>query len=363
MPRYLAGIIRNRQTTLYFYEGNKLITEYRSDSDRIDFLYDNKGLLYGFINNKTDRYYYVRDVLQNILGIIDSNGNLIVKYDYNAYGDNQTITGSNTTLGLRNPFRYKGYYYDSETGLFMMGQRYYSPELCRFIQPADVSTLDPSSINGLNLYIYANNNPIGIASGGMVSSICSSAGGGEMSGSGGGGSSSLSRNLPSVPGWLETVSTAIDHSFSVINPIRTACYIAKYPNLWNLMRIDGATELSGTLSKVATGVGLGLGIIGGVIAGYEKYASGASGISSIFGSLINAGISIGGMYAATGLASLGMGVMAAASIPGGIVVVGGAVITILSGVGINYLLTEVDFFGNTIEGHVNDFVDWLIFWD
>ena len=62
-----------------------------------------------------------------------------------------------------------------------MGQRYYSPELCRFIQPADVSTLNPSSINGLNLYSYANNNPIGIAysssstgfgvGGGMVSSL------------------------------------------------------------------------------------------------------------------------------------------------------------------------------------------------
>ena len=45
----------------------------------------------------------------------------------------------------------------------MIGQRYYSPELCLFIQPVDVSTLNPSSINGLNLYSYANNNPIGIA--------------------------------------------------------------------------------------------------------------------------------------------------------------------------------------------------------
>ena len=43
----------------------------------------------------------------------------------------------------------------------MVGQRYYSPELCRFIQPADVSTINPSSINGLNLYCYASNDPIG----------------------------------------------------------------------------------------------------------------------------------------------------------------------------------------------------------
>ena len=45
----------------------------------------------------------------------------------------------------------------------MVGQRYYSPELCRFIQPADVSTLNSHSINGLNLYCYANNNPVGSA--------------------------------------------------------------------------------------------------------------------------------------------------------------------------------------------------------
>ena len=184
-----------------------------------------------------------------------------------------------------------------------------------------------------------------------------------MSGSGGGDLSSPTRNLPPVPRRVETVSTAIDHSFSIINPIRTAGYIAKYPNLWNLMRIDGATELPGTLSKVSTGLGWGFGIIGGVITCYEKYASGASLSSSIAGGLINAGISIGGMYAATGLASLAMGAMAAASIPSGIVVVGGAIIAILAGVGINYLFTKADFFGNTIEGHLNDFVDWLIFWD
>ncbi len=69
------------------------------------------------------------------------------------------------------------------------------------------------------------------------------------------GSGSISRNLPPVPGWMDTLSTAIDHSFSIINPIRTAAYIAKYPNLWNLMRLDGVTELPGALSKVATGVG------------------------------------------------------------------------------------------------------------
>ena len=47
-----------------------------------------------------------------------------------------------------------------ETGLLWLSSRYYSPELGRFIQPADISSLNPHSINGLNLYAYANNNPI-----------------------------------------------------------------------------------------------------------------------------------------------------------------------------------------------------------
>ncbi len=234
----------------------------------------------------------------------------------------------------------------------------------------NIDYLDYESINGLNLYAYANNNPINIAysnsnisgsnAGGIISTGSHIIGNSAFSNN---SSGSINRNLPPIPGWMDTLSTAIDHSFSIINPIRTAGYIAKYPNLWNLMRLDGVTELPGTLSKVATGVGWGLSILGGALAGYEKYASGASISSSIAGGIINAGISIVGMYAATGLASLAMGAMAAASIPGGIIVVGGAVIAIVVGVGINHLFTKLEIGGNTIEGHLNDFVDWLIFWD
>ena len=145
-------------TTLYFYDGNKLITKYRSETDRIDFLYDVNGMLYGFINNKTDKYYYVRDVLQNILCIVDNAGNLIVKYDYNVYGELENITGSNTQLALRNPFRWKGYYHDSETDWFYCQSRYYVPEWCRWLTPDKVDYLESDNINGVNLYCYCRNN-------------------------------------------------------------------------------------------------------------------------------------------------------------------------------------------------------------
>ena len=63
-------------------------------------------------------------------------------------------------FALYNPFRWKGYYYDVETGLFMVGHRYYNPEWGRWIQPDDIEYLDPSNINGLNLYAYCDNDPV-----------------------------------------------------------------------------------------------------------------------------------------------------------------------------------------------------------
>jgi len=167
-----------------------------------------------------------------------------------------------------------------------------------------------------------------------------------------------------LPQWVNPLSTAIDHAFSVINPIRSAAYTLMHTNLWDLMRLDGVTELPGALSTTATVVGWGLGLIGGVFAGCEKYASGASVISSVFGGLINAGISIGGMYAATGIATWGMGLLAASTaLPGGVIILMGAAAAIIIGVAINHTLTKWNIAGETIEGHLNNFVDWLIFWD
>jgi len=78
---------------------------------------------------------------------------------YDAYGNILQIIG-NQIIGKKNPFRYKGYYYDDETGLYYNVTRYYNPEWGRWLSADDVSYLDPSSINGLNLYAYCGNNPV-----------------------------------------------------------------------------------------------------------------------------------------------------------------------------------------------------------
>ena len=135
----------------------------QSSSLKLEFLYDEKDILYGFIKNNNERYYYIRDALGNILGIINQNGQIVVQYSYTSYGV-CSISG-NTSLGNENPFRYKCYYYDVETSLYYLATMYYDPEIVRFVILDDVSYLDPSSINGLNLYSYCGNNPVNYSDG------------------------------------------------------------------------------------------------------------------------------------------------------------------------------------------------------
>ena len=68
--------------------------------------------------------------------------------------------GYENHIAILNPIRYRGYYYDTETGLYYLQSRYYDATLCRFLNRDNVNYLEPESINGLNLYCYCHNNPI-----------------------------------------------------------------------------------------------------------------------------------------------------------------------------------------------------------
>lgn len=98
--------------------------------------------------------------------LLDSNGNVVVRYVYDAWGnhavlgtDGNDISDANH-IGILNPFRYRGYFYDEETGLYYLKTRYYDPETGRFITIDGIEYLDPETINGLNLYAYCGNNPV-----------------------------------------------------------------------------------------------------------------------------------------------------------------------------------------------------------
>jgi RHS repeat-associated protein len=85
----------------------------------------------------------------------------VLEYDYDSYGNVISITGLlKNAIGKVNPFLYKVYCYDHETGLYYNVTRYYNPQWGRFLNADDVSYLDPSSVNGLNLFAYCNNNPV-----------------------------------------------------------------------------------------------------------------------------------------------------------------------------------------------------------
>ena len=97
-----------------------------------------------------------------LFAVLDNNGNVVVEYKYDAWGNHEAEVANEdyVTLAEINPFRYRGYYYDEETGLYYLQTRYYDPTIGRFISPDSVDYLDPESINGLNLYIYCLNNPV-----------------------------------------------------------------------------------------------------------------------------------------------------------------------------------------------------------
>jgi RHS repeat-associated protein len=104
-------------------------------------------------------YYYLLNAQGDVVGLIDSTGALVVQYTYDAWGRLISTTGTlATTLGVNNPLRYRGYVYDTETGLYYLQSRYYNPEMGRFIN-AD-SQLTSRSVTGLNLFAYCNNNPV-----------------------------------------------------------------------------------------------------------------------------------------------------------------------------------------------------------
>ena len=125
------------------------------------YLYDGSDQLMA-IRYKGADYYYIRDGLMCITGLIDANGAAVVNYKYDSWGTMISIMGSmSETLGKDNPYRYKGYYYDNETGMYYISVRYYNPEIARFINTDTEDILDISShLYDKNLYAYCDNNPI-----------------------------------------------------------------------------------------------------------------------------------------------------------------------------------------------------------
>ena len=150
---------KNGITFTYDSNGNLI-----KQSNGLEFLYDHSGVFALKYNGST--YFYRKDAQANIVALLDSNGSVVVKYGYDAWGNCKVLNANgveitdNTHIGILNPFRYRSYYYDHGIGLYFLKTRYYDPQIGRFMTIDDISYLDPESINGLNLYAYCGDNPV-----------------------------------------------------------------------------------------------------------------------------------------------------------------------------------------------------------
>ena len=143
----------------FIVSGTQILREINSVAT-IDYLYDENGSPIG-LTYKGTTYYYRKNLQGDIINITDSTGAKVVTYTYNAWGKIMSMTG-NMELAVNNPFRYRGYYYDVESGLYYLNSRYYDPQTGRFINADDTDTLlySLSELTDKNLFAYCDNNPI-----------------------------------------------------------------------------------------------------------------------------------------------------------------------------------------------------------
>ena len=154
----------------YEYLNGKLMHETRGEKV-FDYCYDTNGQLYAVsykANSSTDAvtYYYAHNWRGDITSIYDGDGNMVAKYEYDVWGNVLTVTNSNNSeitdpnhIANLNPFRYRSYYYDSESDLYYLMSRYYDPVTHRFVN-ADGYFQSGDNILDTNMNAYCQNNPI-----------------------------------------------------------------------------------------------------------------------------------------------------------------------------------------------------------
>ena len=124
-------------------------------------LYDNEESVCGIIYNNVP-YYFLKNLQGDIVAITDNKANVVAKYTYDAWGK-CTITYDCCGIASINPYRYRGYYYDNEIGIYYVIGRYYDPQMGRFLNPDDSDMLQAIDVSiGLNLITYCANDAVNI---------------------------------------------------------------------------------------------------------------------------------------------------------------------------------------------------------
>ncbi len=165
--KYDENGIRNQKIvngvqTDFITSGIQLLAQ-KTGENTLIWQLDGNGNTIGFNYNGVP-YFYMKNLQGDIIGLTNASGNVVAKYTYDSWGKLISIKDANdvdkttdtTFIGYINPLRYRGYYYDSETGLYYLNARYYDPEVGRFI------SADETLIGGYNLFEYCYNDPINL---------------------------------------------------------------------------------------------------------------------------------------------------------------------------------------------------------
>ena len=157
--------------TTYYNTRDGVILSQSDGTNTMYFQYDTNDAPLGFIYNGT-QYFYLTNQMGDVLAIADAEGNIIVQYFYDEWGkllttqpffeENDENYDEYISVANDNPIRYRGYYYDSETGYYYLQSRYYDPSICRFINAdiPEVAQMSKDISVGTNLFAYCNNDPI-----------------------------------------------------------------------------------------------------------------------------------------------------------------------------------------------------------
>ena len=145
--------------TNYYYDSSNNLFALTQGSDTLFFYYDNSGEVMSVSCNGT-MYFYIKDLQGDITEIVDKDGKAVAKYAYDAWGNMLTENNGTLTVGKLNPFRYRSYVYDEETGLYYLQSRYYDPLTGRFLNADVFNDTDTKTSLSTNMYAYCENNSV-----------------------------------------------------------------------------------------------------------------------------------------------------------------------------------------------------------
>ena len=162
---YNANGIRTSKTVsgvkhTYMLDGTKVLKEVWG-SNTIVPLYDDEDSVCGIVYNG-EPYYFVKNLQGDVIAIVDEDVETVAKYSYDAWGVCTVVSDtSECSIATINPYRYRGYYYDNEIGMYYLQSRYYNPVVGRFINADEVTDEYVSMFKG-NIFEYCANAPVGL---------------------------------------------------------------------------------------------------------------------------------------------------------------------------------------------------------